>query len=256
MNTRERFSSGDVSIGDILHDKGYNQEFMCGSDANFAGRSTYFKQHGHYKIFDLNTAKKRGYIPKDYHVWWGYEDAKLYEYAKTEAATLANSNKPFNLTMLTVDTHFPHGYLCQNCQRTYSTQAANVVNCADRQVYDFVNWAKQQPWYSNTTIVICGDHPRMDTDLVAGVSYYDRTIYNCIINSANKDTLHLKNREFTPMDMYPTVLSSMGYHVKGGRLGLGTNLFTGQKTLAERMGFNKLNKELGKRSDYYVKHFY
>lgn len=256
MNTRKRFSNGDVSIGDILHQKGYTQEFMCGSDSDFAGRDIYFKQHGHYKIFDLNTAKKRGYIPKDYHVWWGYEDAKLYEYAKTEVTTLANGNKPFNLTMLTVDTHFPHGYLCQNCQQLYGTQAANVVNCADRQVNDFVNWAKTQPWYANTTIVITGDHPRMDSDLVAGVSYYDRTIYNCIINGVNDDKQHLKNREFTPMDMYPTVLSSMGYHIKNGRLGLGTNLYTGQKTLAERMGFEKLNKELGKRSDYYVKHFY
>ncbi|WP_455130106.1 sulfatase-like hydrolase/transferase, partial [Pseudoramibacter alactolyticus] len=214
--------------------------------------------HGKYAIFDLKTAKKRGYIPKDYHVWWGYEDAKLYEYAKIEATALAGKNKPFNLTMLTADTHFPHGYLCQNCYRRYGSQAADAVDCADRQVYDFVNWAKQQSWYPNTVIVIVGDHPRMDNDLVAGISYYDRTVYNCIINGA-RDTgepLNLKNRVFTPMDMLPTTLASMGYRIKGNRLGLGANLFSNQKTLAETLGFDQFNKELAKKSTYYMRHFY
>ncbi|EFV01679.1 arylsulfatase [Pseudoramibacter alactolyticus ATCC 23263] len=258
MNERKTFASGITSLGDILQKKGYNQEFLCGSDSSFAGRNTYFKDHGKYAIFDLKTAKKRGYIPKDYHVWWGYEDAKLYEYAKIEATALAGKNKPFNLTMLTADTHFPHGYLCQNCYRRYGSQAADAVDCADRQVYDFVNWAKQQSWYPNTVIVIVGDHPRMDNDLVAGISYYDRTVYNCIINGARdtEEPLNLKNRVFTPMDMLPTTLASMGYRIKGNRLGLGANLFSNQKTLAETLGFDQFNKELAKKSTYYMRHFY
>ncbi len=41
-----------------------------------------FEQHGNFKIVDYNSAIENGWIDKDYHVWWGYEDIKLFEYAK------------------------------------------------------------------------------------------------------------------------------------------------------------------------------
>ena len=88
--------------GDVLKKEGYNQEFMIGSDGKFAGRSSYFHGHGDYNVFDYYTAIDRGYIDSDYRVWWGYEDEKLFEYAKSEIIDLANDEKPFNFTMLTV----------------------------------------------------------------------------------------------------------------------------------------------------------
>ena len=33
---------------------------------------------------DYKVVKEKGLIPKDYKVWWGYEDDKLYEFAKEE----------------------------------------------------------------------------------------------------------------------------------------------------------------------------
>lgn len=39
------------------------------------------------------------------------------------------------------------------------------------------------------------------------------------------------------------------------RLGLGTNLFSGRETLAEELGFDALNTEVSKSSDYYVRTF-
>jgi phosphoglycerol transferase len=95
----------------------------------------------------------------------------------------------------------------------------------------------------------------MDTSLVAGVSYYDRTVYNCFINSAVETTPRMEDRIFTPMDIFPTVLSAMGYSIEGDRLGLGTNLFSDKKTLAEEKGFEWLDTELSKTSKYYEKVF-
>lgn len=115
----ETFLPGATSIGDILQDAGYNQELLIGSDAEFGGRKNYFTQHGQYKIFDYYTAEERQYIPEGYYRWWGFEDAKLFEYAKTELEDLASQDKPFNLTMLTVDTHFFDGYRCQLCRNEH-----------------------------------------------------------------------------------------------------------------------------------------
>ena len=42
-------------LAGILEQNGYQQEFLCGSDSNFAGRAKYFKQHGNYEVFDIYT---------------------------------------------------------------------------------------------------------------------------------------------------------------------------------------------------------
>lgn len=256
MDKRAEFATGTITLGDILAEKGYAQEFLCGSNAEFAGRKNFFEQHGNYQIYDLSTALSNGVLKPGEEVWWGFEDRMLYEIAKDELTRLSDSSQPFNLTMLTVDTHHVDGWVCELCEGKYPDQVANVISCADNQVFDFIEWCKEQDWYDNTTIVIQGDHPRMDQSLVDGIDYYDRTIYNCFINTGfDKDLLNCSNREFTAFDMYPTVLASIGFKVPDDRLGLGVNMFSGKETLAEKLGYDFIESEITKSSDYY-KQFY
>lgn len=255
------FVNGLTTIGDVLRDKGYTQEFLCGSDAAFGGRKTYFTVHGGYEIFDLFTAREKGYVPADYHNgWWGFEDEILYEIAKDEITRLAKGDKPFNFTMLTVDTHRPSGYKCNICARKYPYNSANVVDCADTQIHNFIEWCKKQDFYKDTTIVVMGDHPRMDKNLVSTADAYDRTIYNCIINSVIEPKGGIKNRNFTSLDMFPTVLAAMGFEIEGERLALGTNIFSDTPTLCEeyaegKAGFDWLEYEVSQYSEYYKKNF-
>ena len=72
-------------------------------------------------------------LPEDYYVWWGFEDEKLIEYAKEDLTELASSDQPFNYTMLTVDTHFEDGYVCDLCQDLHDgNQYGNVISCSDK----------------------------------------------------------------------------------------------------------------------------
>lgn len=256
MDEQSSFCSGLTTLGDVLEDQGYTQEFLCGSDSTFAGRQKYFKQHGNYQIFDLYTARAKGYIPADYYDgWWGYEDEYLFEIAKDEATRLSSGDEPFNLTMLTVDLHHVGGKQCSKCGSKYSTNLENVVSCTDTQISEFIDWCQTQDWYENTTIVISGDHPRMDTQLVDGLERYDRTIYNCFINSSVKTKRGTKNRELTTVDMFPTTLVAMGYKIEGNRLGLGTNAFSNKETLAEKHGYDWLNDQADVSSTWYIKEF-
>ncbi len=266
MSNRQYFASGLTTLGDILAEKGYRQEFLCGSDATFGGRRTYFEQHGNYEIFDLYTAREEGYIAKDYYKWWGYEDSILFEIAKDELLELAAGDQPFNFTMLTVDAHHVNGFVCDECDYTAPDSDASdteknenklstVLRCTDRQVAAFVEWCQAQDFYEDTVIIITGDHPRMDTTLVSGVSYYDRTIYNCIFNAAVTPQGETTLRTFTSLDMFPTTLAAMGFSIEGDRLGLGTNMFSSRQTLAEELGYQYLNTELNKYSEYYVREF-
>lgn len=253
MSTFQNFTPGITSLGDILEDKGYTQVFLCGSDGTFGGRQNYFEQHGNYNVIDYYDMIDKGYIDEDYYVWWGIEDQKLYEIAKKELLSLANHDAPFNFTMLTVDTHHVDGYVCDICESTYPDQLANVVQCADNQIQDFISWCKEQDFYDNTTIVIVGDHLRMDSSLVA--DFDDRKTYNCFINSAKEPIGSTKNRTFTSLDFFPTALSAMGFEIEGNRLGFGTDLFSDAETLAEKLGVDTLNEEFLKYSEYYKTNF-
>lgn len=249
------YMPGVVTLGEILEDQGYNQTLLVGSDAQFGGREAYFTEHGNYNIVDTKALKDRGWLPADYNVWWGFEDAKLFGAAKLELAALAAKGEPFNFTMLTCDTHFPDGYHCQLCRDEYPEQYPTVARCSSRMVYDFILWIQQQPFYENTTIVISGDHLTMDPDFMQEVDEnYQRTIYNCIIN-APLEPVQEKNREFGTYDLFPTTLAALGVQIEGDRLGLGTNLFSGKQTLCEMYGFEALDWELQKRSEFYNTRF-
>lgn len=249
MNTQEHFFAGAVTLGDILESAGYCQNLMIGSDATFGGRRLYFTEHGNYNIYDYNYASENGLIPPDYRVWWGYEDEKLFSFAKDKLTELSQQSTPFNFTMLTVDTHFEDGYPCELCTDEFGdNQYANVMACSSRQVKELVDWIQQQDFYENTTIVIAGDHPTMDKDFCEDVDDdYTRKVYTTYINPA-AELETTEKRNYTTFDNFPTTLAALGVKIDGNRLGLGTNLFSSTQTLTERFGIDKMDTELKKKS--------
>lgn len=259
MGQLKEFLPGAHSLGDILKQHGYNQSFLMGSDAAFGGRDKLLSQHGDYNVLDLNWAHNNSKLPKEYKVWWGFEDKKLFEFAKTEATQLAQSDKPFNLQLLTADTHFTDGYLDETCTKKFANQYDNVHACSSKQIADFVAWVRKQPFADNTTIVISGDHLGMQTayyDAKITTPNYQRSIYNVFINPAAKPG-NTHNRQFSSFDMYPSTLAAMGVKIDGDRLALGTNLFSNQQTLVEQLGgINHLNTELSKRSAFYERRIF
>ncbi len=250
MNKQDTFMPALVSLGDILSEAGYTQEFLCGSDAAFGGRKLYFQSHGDYEMRDYNYYSDNGGIPLGHRVWWGFEDFYLMEFAKQELTTLAAGSEPFNLTMLTVDTHFEDGWKCEDCPDTYGdNKYANVMACSSSKVAELVEWIQEQSWYENTTIVITGDHPTMDSDFCEDVpESYNRKVYTAYINAAVEPELN-EYREFTTFDDFPTILASLGVEIEGNKLGLGTNLFSDEMTLSEEFGNTVLAEEVQKNSE-------
>lgn len=259
QNTRNNYKSnkflnGAYTLGDVLEENGYNQELIIGSDADFGGRKQYFSNHGNFKIFDYNYAKDQGLI--DYYIWWGYEDYKMFDFAKEELKELSSKEEPFNLVLLTADTHFENG--CHDCVREkniikqFDTQYENVYASSSLEISQFIEWLQKQEYYDNTTIVIVGDHLSMQNSFFTDkeVNQDNRRVYNAIINSKLEAT-NTKNREFSTMDIYPTILASMGVEIPGDRIGLGTNLYSDKPTIYEELGVERVQKELGQNSSFY-----
>ena len=184
---------------------------------------------------------------------WGFEDSKLFEYAKEEIIKLASEDKPFNFTFLTANTHANEGYLEEICETPYENQYDNVISCTSKQIKEFFDWFKKQDFYENTTLVIVGDHLSMNPDYFKDENY-ERTVYNLFINSA-VNTNDIYNRQFSTLDLFPTTLASLGVEIEGNKLALGTNLFSGEDTLIEKYGYEKVNEEFKLKSTFYNNKF-
>ena len=254
----KEFLPGAVTIGEVLDHFGYQQVYLQGSKIEFAGTDLFLKCHGNYEIRDYNYYNRNHRLPSDdYFVWWGFEDFRLYEFAREEITRLAKDDAPFAVTMMTIDTHFTGGYTCPLCEKDFDNSYDNAIYCADCQLKKFLRWLRSQDFYENTTIVVVGDHPTMDSmyyrELSKGNKDYQRKAYAVVVNSAIPYTLG-KTRDYSAVDMFPTTLAAMGFEIEGNRLGLGVNLYSEEKTLVERYGLKKLNKELLKHSKYYNKH--
>lgn len=260
--TPGNFMPGAVMTGDILASIGYEQTLMFGASAVFGGLKYMYEQHGNFNFLDYDGAKEKGLIPENYKVYWGYEDDKLYEFAKDELTRMHNTGKPFYFVMETADTHFPDGYVGKNTPRTRDSQYADVIAYSASEVTKFINWIKEQPFYENTTIILIGDHLSMDKNFFKDWDKnYERTQFNLILNPSESigeiPEERLRNRYWANFDMFPTSLASIGVKIEGDRLALGTNLFSGEKTLFERnggkSGWEYANKELDHGSLFYKK---
>jgi phosphoglycerol transferase len=249
MDTQLNFFPDIWTLGDILEKEGYNSTLLLGSDAVFGGRKTYFETHGNYEIRDYYWAGKHGYVPAGHYVWWGMEDSYLISMAKSTLDEYSAKGEPFNVTMLTVDTHFEDGYVCPDCDNEYESQYSNVMACSSKRIAEFIDWCKEQPWYANTTIVITGDHPTMDTDFCEDVpASYQRKTYTCIINPAVTPADPDAVRVYSTIDLFPTTLAALGVEIEGDRLALGTNLFSNKKTLLERYPQTEVETNFDQRS--------
>lgn len=250
------FLPGVTTLTDILHENGYYQALMVGSDASFGGRREYFTSHGMDRVYDLYTAREDGIIPEDYYVWWGFEDLYLFSYAQQALTEISQQEQPFAFTMLTVDTHHIGGYQCSLCGNDHEEQYEDVMECSSKQVASFIQWLQQQPFYENTTIIIAGDHPSMDHAYFTRVAPdgHDRHVYNCFINSA-VTTENTQNRRFCTYDMFPSTLAAIGCTIEGDRLGFGTNLFSATPTLLEETN-GAIISEFDKNSAYYTNNFF
>lgn len=260
---------GIYGLGDILAKDSYSQEFICGQRLQFAGRGEFYQQHQIEPLGIRELLEKYPEFEKDMVNLNGFiqiQDKDMYKALKQEITNKYKSGKKFSITALTIDTHFPGEGRCSECLNEYGDYR-DILKCADRQIGEFIDWAADQPWMKDTTIVLMGDHLYMENSVelynnATNDSNYTRTIYNAIINpvetqglnegETEKDKLdRLNNRQFNQADWMPTILAQIGYN-NIERINIGTNIFSSRQTLSEELGFDKLDNELQR---YRVKSF-
>lgn len=241
----------------ILANQGYEQVYVQGSSGDFTQKRDFWKVHGNVAIHDIEYFKEASKIPQDYKVFWGFEDRKLYGFVKVELDSLAERGKPFALYMLTVDTHQPFGYTDELCQEKITDEQGKypqALRCASAQLSEFLDWARKQPWFANTVISVMGDHTMDMLSAKANIPPHEQLYWtNFILNSALQRPE--KERQYSSLDMFPTLLEAMGFSLEGHAMGLGKSLYSDEPTLLELYGQKKLDNLLRERSfqyDYFL----
>lgn len=252
IHPKHEFYPNAWCLYDILRQQGYTESFLIGSNGDFAGMRRFVETHGKQQLLDtLHYAELQNRKLSYKERGKSMADKDLFELAKNELGALAEQKQPFVFTMMTLDTHFgTKEFAADICPYLFGNEQnlENVVSCSDKQIGNFVQWLQQQPFYENSVVVLLGDHLMMKASFEPEMKRHPLNIF---LNTP-VTTLNTKNRTFTPFDIYPTIVESMGAYINGHRLGLGTSLFADTPTLTEgQISVEKMDTEVRKSSKIY-----
>lgn len=216
------FLPGAVCLGDILDRHGYRNVFLGGAPLAFAGKGQFLRDHAYHDVFGREEWLEGG-VRSEAFGEWGLFDEDLYTQARAKLAQLHASGERFNLTLLTLDTHNPHGFVSPGCRQRGVRSFEDIVECASHQLADFVQSIERAGYLEDTSVVVVGDHLAVSNTVESALrGAGQRRLFNRFISA---QTLPRNTDELLPFDLYPSILEFIGFEVAGDRLGLGYSGF-------------------------------
>lgn len=226
---------GEVTcLGDVLAEHGYTNVFLGGANASFAAKDVFLGSHGYSEVKDLPDWRAAGEPVNNFRSDWGLSDERLMAHAKDEIdelhAEAERTGQPFNLSMLTLDTHEPV-HIYDYCAVDTQSEVTSVFSCSMTQVAGFVDHMKEKGYLEDTAVVIMGDHLKH-----MGVNeafheelddHANRTIFNRFWIPGEDQNSSLRPR-VDQLNMFPTILEAAGLTLKDREAGLGVSAFTSE----------------------------
>ena len=146
--------------------------------------------------------------------------------------------------------HGPDGFFSKLCQKNGAKVFSDVVECTSNQVTDFINFIKKKGYLKDTNVVILGDHLAMYNPAHEKLdAVHQRHIYNQFISHKKITKTRDDVLEF---DMFPTILEFIGFHVEGGKLGLGYTAITPNVVKPSPKELEEMESDLLNESETYI----
>lgn len=244
----DSYLGGLTCTGDILKEQGYRNVFMGGAASSFAAKDRFLASHGYDEQYGLDDWRANGEPDDQFRDDWGLSDKRLMANAKDEIdmlhADAEQTGQPFNLSLLTVDTHEPV-HLYDYCDVDTENDVTAMFECSMNQVADFVTYMGDQGYLDDTAVMIMGDHVK---HLGSSNAFQDelsdhpnRTIFNRFLipdgDDAAADTSTLRDG-VDQLNMMPTILEAAGLQLKGRQAGLGVSAFSSDVPAASAQGMD------------------
>jgi len=142
-----------------LEHSGYATSFIYGGDVGFANMESYITLAGFGSITDeddfdseLNDSK------------WGIADHYVFDKMLNELDT---TTAPFFKVMLSLSSHEPFEVPMETVIEGADEGSLYLNSCyyTDKSLGEFIQQAKQKPWWKNTLVIITADHGHRFPDL-------------------------------------------------------------------------------------------
>ena len=221
---------------DILRAYWYTNHYIAWADIDFANKGNFYRYHGYKQV----KWYKELWESLD-HDWW-IHDEKLFNILYLEFLKLSEKWEPFNLTTLTLDTHWNNWELSPSCSEKY-WDIRDAYVCTDKIVSEFIEKIQRSQYWENTQIVVMSDHLAMNhNDTVKGMWEYRKELFLVVWED------WLEERHMSIMDTGTTILQYLWIN---RRIWLGVGAYEGSSNFVERnKDFNavlKANKHIFKQ---------
>lgn len=245
-------------LSDITRERGYVNLYLAGSELIGSGSShfgygNFLTAHGVDRVIDrsvllVESSEEAASLGGGR---WGFHDEVVFERALEEIDRRASNPMPFFLSMSTIDTHGPEGFLSPSCRSAgiaaLTMDMGKAVACSTKLAEAFVRKVLERHPDRDMRIVVMSDHLAHHSSSYEALSARER--FNTVLFiMPDIDKARTIERPGTMLDVYPTVLDWLGWlpaYQNGA--GLGRSLFRDPPTLVEKNGLEQLNKSI--RSD-------
>lgn len=211
------------TVGDIFREKGYSRTFYYGGDSHFDNMVTYFGNNGYdivdrkkeHRFDDLITTKRTRIADEEvtFENAWGACDEDLFEKVLKMTDQQFASKQPFFNFVMTSSNHppftFPEGKITVTKN---NSKREGAVKYTDYAVKEFMEKAKQKPWFKNTVFVFVADHNAYSAGRTE-INVRKYHIPGFIYNLPNQKPQEL-NQLCSQIDVFPTLFGYLGWEYK------------------------------------------
>lgn len=251
---QEAFLTGHTCLPDVLSEQGYALAFLKGTDKTFAGFDHFLGTHGFPEVIDRQAQISR-YSAEEFaraSSGWAIDDQMLLDTARTEYTALVGQSDPFALFVETIGPHGSTNYFSRNCtadgQSMSSADVAASVDCTLGQVAKFLTFVDENRAGRPTAVILMSDHLNHSPTLARTLPREDRRntvmLLGLGFDSAVGAAGQTIDKYASMVDVYPTLLTWLGFGDRQVRGGLGVSLFSSEPTLIEQYGLEDFDRKL------------
>ena len=222
-----------VGLPDVLAKNGYRNMFFMSHESQYDNMNAFFRTNGFHEIY-----AQEDYPAEEVVNSFGVPDAFLFKYALNKINEKAKDKQPFFSVILTISNHPP--YIIPDGFKSQTLEPEDqIVEYADRAIADFMQQAKNEPWYNNTIFVFLGDHGKIvgtpECEMPQSYNNVPLMIYGEGVEP------QIVTELASQVDVAPTLLSMLGIGYVQNNFGVDLNAekreyvaFTTDKQIAAR----------------------
>lgn len=224
------FMPGRTCLTDILRTQGYNLENLTGGDKEFGGVAAFVASHGDGVITDYQQLNEvPGRAADDWQ--WGVGDANTFNAALARIGALDAGDRPYSFILQTAGPHGPNGHIAAPCLRPGETSVTGNIlrplECTAQLTEAFVRNLQSTIDMDNTLIVLMSDHfAHPFVNVSNTLATFERR--NTVMFIGAGVTPQRITKPGTMIDVFPTILETMGFELANDAAGFGVSLYAAQ----------------------------